>query len=202
MMRPYIPFVLLVPLAAAAIGCTNDDKSKANPAAPAPTALQSKSPGTPGTPAARRADRVYAYVDSARHDLSDGKVTIINRVMQLSPEESAKFWPIYHDYEEELFALGDKRVEMTRAFVNAQSTQSFDNDRAAALAKDWFETESQQLELLKKYHDKIAAELSPVRAVQFTQIEHRVDTVIDLMIASELPLVRAEPARAAADAGK
>jgi hypothetical protein len=193
---------LLAPLAAAAAaGCTSEDKSKANSAAAAPSALDSR---TPATPAARRADAVYAYIDSARHDLSDGKVTIINRVMRLSPEESAKFWPIYHDYEEELFALGDKRVELSRDFVNAQSTQSFDNGRAAALAKGWFEVETQELELLKKYHEKIAAELSPVRAVQFTQIEHRVGTVIDLMIASELPLVRAEPAaaRTAAESGK
>ena len=199
MMRPFTPILLLVPLAAAVSGCTSDDKSKTNSAAAAPAALNSK---TPATPAGRRADTVYAYIDSARHDLSDGKVSIINRVMRLSPEESAKFWPIYHDYEEELFALGDQRVELTRTFVNAQSTQSFDNDRAAALAKGWFGIETQRLELLKKYHARIAAELSPIRAVQFTQIEHRVDTVIDLMIASELPLVTAQPARAAAEAGK
>ena len=156
----------------------------------------------PVSPEKRKGDVVYAYMDTMRADLSDGKVHIINQVMRLTPEESKVFWPIYHDYEEELFALGDKRVELSRDFVNAQSTQSFDNGRAAALAKGWFEVETQELELLKKYHEKIAAELSPVRAVQFTQIEHRVDTVIDLMIASELPLVRAEPARAAADSGK
>src|SRR4051795_6699203 len=165
MMRPFIPsLVLLVPLAAAAAtGCTSDDKSKSNSAAAAPTALDSR---TPATPAGRRADTVYAYIDSARHDLSDGKVTIINRVMRLSPEESAKFWPIYHDYEEELFALGDQRVELTRAYVNAQASGSLDNGRAAALADDWFRFESQRLELLRKYHKRIADELSPIRAAQ------------------------------------
>src|SRR4029079_9780399 len=135
----------------------------------------------PNTPEARRADPVYSYVDDVRQDLSDGKVSIIHQVMRLSRDESMKFWPIYHDYEDELFGVGDKRVEMTRAFLKAQTSQSFDDAKAAALAKYWCETESQRLEILKKYHDKIAAELSPVRAVQFTQLEHRFDTVIDLV---------------------
>jgi hypothetical protein len=142
------------------------------------------------SPEKRKADPVYAYVDEMRADLSNGKVQIINRVMRLSPEEAKVFWPIYHDYEEELFNLGDQRVELSRRFINDQMRQTLDNQRAAALADDWFKIESQQLELLQKYHKQIAKELSPIRAVQFSQIEHRVGTVVDLLIASELPLVR------------
>src|SRR5688500_6021607 len=101
MIRMLIPFLLLSFLGS---GCTSTDKSNDSAAAPAakpapaPTAASSK---TPATPAARRGDTVYAYVDAARHDLSDGKVTVINRVMRLTAEESGKFWPIYRDYEEE-----------------------------------------------------------------------------------------------------
>jgi len=142
------------------------------------------------SPEKRKGDIVYAYVDAMRDDLSAGKVHIINQVMRLSPEESKSFWPIYHDYEEELFNLGDQRVELTRKFVTAQSGGTLDNDRAGALADDWFKFESQRLELLQKYHKQIAKELSPIRAAQFSQIEHRVGTVVDLLIASELPLVR------------
>jgi hypothetical protein len=198
MKRLFVPVLLLAPLA---LGCSNNDKSKATASAP-PASAKSGSASLasaggevkiPQSAAERRADPVYSYVDDVRQDLSDGKVKVINEVMRLSREESVKFWPIYHDYEDELFDLGDKRVEMTRAFLKAQTSESFDNDKAAALAKDWFDTESQQLALLQKYHDRIAAEMSPVRAVQFTQLEHRFDTVMDLIVASELPLVRILP---------
>jgi hypothetical protein len=145
------------------------------------------------SPEARRSDPVYAYIDSARADLSDGKAHLINQIMKLSTEESAKFWPIYNEYEDELFDLGDQRVEMTRRFVKAQAQQSLDDASATALADDWFRIESQRLELVKKYHKRIAAELSPVRAAQFTQIEHRVGTVVDLLVASNLPLIRSAP---------
>ena len=38
---------------------------------------------------------------------------------------------------------------------------------------------------------RIASALSPLRAAQFGQIEHRFNTAIDVMIASEVPLVKA-----------
>ena len=150
------------------------------------------------SPEARQSDPVYAYVDTLRDDLSQGKVRIINSTMRLTPEESKVFWPIYRDYEEELFELGDTRVELTRRFVNAQTMRALDNQAANSLADGWFKFESDRLALLQKYHKQIAQELSPVRAAQFTQIEHRVGTLVDLLIASDLPLVQNEKARQAA----
>lgn len=185
MTRLLLFVIVLIPVAT---GCESQGAKPAAAAGSQAPASLAASPA-PGT-AARHGDAVYAYVDSVRSDLSDGKARLINRVMGLSSDESAKFWPIYHDYEKELFALGDQRVETTRAYVNAQASGSLDNARAAALTDDWFRFESQRLELLRKYQKRIAAELSPIRAAQFTQIENRVGMVVDLLLASELPLVR------------
>ena len=176
-------------------GCESDGAKK-EPESP-PEATRSSVQFEPLSPQARRGDTVYQYVDAMRADLSDGKTQLINEIMKLSRDESEKFWPIYHDYEDELFALGDRRVEAARQFVKAQVAESFDNAQAAKLADQWFDFESRRLELLRKYHDQIASELSGERAAQFLQIEHRVGTVTDLMLASELPLIRPKspPAR-------
>lgn len=136
-------------------------------------------------------DPVYGYVTAMRDDLSRGKVQIITQVMNLSAEEDKVFWPIYQDYETELFALGDLRLESIRQFVNAQQAHKLDDKMAVGLADAYFRFEASRLELVKKYHAEIAKSLSPIRAAQFTQIEHRVGTVVDLLIASELPLVQA-----------
>ena len=42
----------------------------------------------------------------------------------------------------------------------------------------------------KKYHTLISDKLSPVQAIQFIQVENRVNMVIDIMIASEMPLFK------------
>jgi hypothetical protein len=147
---------------------------------------------SPGPAALPQSDLVDKYVHSLRADLSRGKVQIFNDVMKLSASESATFWPIYQDYESELFDLGDKRVELIRRFAADQRDGKLSSDEAASLASGYFDFESQRVALLKKYYDIIAKDLSPVRAAQFTQIEHRVGTVVDLMIAAEMPLIRAE----------
>jgi hypothetical protein len=187
MKRFLLLVTVLIPFAS---GCESQGaKPAAATGTPASASLGAAPAPAPGT-GARNADVVYAYVDSVRGDLSDGKARLINKVMALSSDESSKFWPIYHDYEQEFFAIGDRRVEITRAYVNAQASGSLDNARAAALSDDWFRFESQRLELLRKYNKRISDELSPIRAAQFTQIENRVGTVVDLLLASELPLVR------------
>jgi hypothetical protein len=165
------------------VGCTNNQADQASNAGPQGLAAFKT------TPEARKSDRAYAYLDAVREDLSRGKVQIITAVMNLSPDEGKTFWPIYHTYEEEMFALGDQRMELTRKFVSAVQEKSMDDAKAQQLGNAWWDYESQRLALVKKYYDRIQKEISPLRAAQFAQIEHRVAVVIDLMVASELPLI-------------
>jgi len=146
-------------------------------------------------PSMSKTDPVYKYVDAMRADMSRGKVQIINEIMTLSADEAKIFWPIYHDYESESFALGDRRMEVIRKFGVALDKHTLNNTDATELADGYFRFEAARLDLVKKYHATIARDLSPVRAAQFTQIEHRVGTVIDLLIASELPLIHGETPR-------
>lgn len=135
-------------------------------------------------------DSVQDYIDEVRIELIDGKVGLINGVMKLSNEEAQVFWPLYYDYEYELFYIGDSRVELIERFIAAHQAKELDDLEAKEIAAEWFKQETDRLALLKKYHDLIANKLSLMHAIQFVQIEHRVNTVIDLMIASEMPLFK------------
>ena len=135
-------------------------------------------------------DPVRDYIDAVRIELFDGKVGLISGVMKLSDEEAEVFWPLYYEYELELFDIGDRRVELIEQFVAAHQTKVLDDIEAREMAAEWFKQGTDRLGLLKKYHELIANELSLLHAIQFLQIEHRVNTVIDLMIASELPFFR------------
>lgn len=135
-------------------------------------------------------DPVRDYITAVRAELSKGKAGLINEVMKFSVKEAKIFWPIYYEYEKELFELGDRRLEMIERFVVAHNDKALDDAQAKTMAVDWFRLQTDRLELFKKYHNVITKELSAVRAAQFIQIEHRVNTVIDIMIASELPLIK------------
>jgi hypothetical protein len=136
------------------------------------------------------ADPVQTYVDAIRMSLVDGKANLIDTTMRLSDGDAEVFWPLYVDYEVDLFEIGDRRLDLIQWFVAAHRADILDDREAAQMAAEWFEQETARLELLKKYHGLVADALSPRHAIQFVQIEHRVNTVIDLMIASQLPLFR------------
>lgn len=135
-------------------------------------------------------DPVRDYIDAVRIELFDGKVGLISGVMKLSDEESEVFWPIYYEYELELFDIGDRRVKLIERFIAAHQSKVLNDLDAREMAAEWLKQGTARLGLLKKYHKLIGNELSQLHAIQFLQIEHRVNTVIDLMIASELPLFR------------
>ena len=135
-------------------------------------------------------DPVRDYVASLRSELSNGKAGLINEVMKLSVKEAKIFWPIYYEYEKELFELGDRRLEMIEQFVVAQNSKALDDEQAKIMSADWFQLQADRLDLFRKYHTVISKDLSEVHAAQFIQIEHRVNTMIDIMIASQLPLIK------------
>jgi len=135
-------------------------------------------------------DKVYNYIDAVRNDLIDGKINIISNVMKLSDGEAEIFWNLYFDYEGELFDIGDRRVEMIERFITTHRASVLDDLEAKKMADEWFKQETDRIDLLKKYYDLIADKVSVLHGIQFLQIEHRVNTVIDLVIASELPLFK------------
>jgi hypothetical protein len=135
-------------------------------------------------------DPVQAHIDAVRIELAEGKVRLISDTMRLSDEEAEIFWPLYQEYEIELFGIGDRRLDLIERFVAAHQSKALDEVEAEKMIVDWFQQETDRLGLLKKYQRRIVNELSALRAIQFLQIEHRVNTVIDIMIASELPLFR------------
>ncbi len=141
-----------------------------------------------------RDSQVHAYVDAMREDLSRGKVKIITATMSLSADEAKIFWPIYQQYEVELHALADRRVDVIQRLSETSPDARITADSATKLAGEYFAFEASRNDLLKKYHAELSKQLSPVRAAQFVQIEHRVNTLIDLLIASEIPILQPKAA--------
>ena len=70
-------------------------------------------------------DPVRDYVTALRAELSDGKAGLINEVMELSVNEAKIFWPVYYEYEKELFELGDRRLELIKRFVVAHKDKVY-----------------------------------------------------------------------------
>lgn len=141
--------------------------------------------------ATSRPDNLEQILAAFRTDLNASKVATLNRVMKMTPEEAAKFWPIYQRYEKELTAVGDRRVALIREFVTLSNAGKLNDSNAATLSAEWLQGEQDRLDLWKKYNKEISAAVSPIRAAQFLQVEHQIALLVDINIASAMPQVGA-----------
>jgi hypothetical protein len=134
-------------------------------------------------------DDTRAYFEVMRSQFNANKVAVYNDVLKLTAAEADKFWPIYRDYERELSALADKKLELVRDFFMRQDAGKLTNEDAAVLSEKWLQNAQARLDLWKKYHKKISRAVSPTRAAQFLQMEHQIALFIDIGVASEMPAI-------------
>jgi len=141
--------------------------------------------------AAQASDRelnIRAYIELLRSDVKSQASAIVGEVMQLDDKEAKIFWPIYREYELELSKQGDRKVELIRKFT--QQYGSMTNDFADQMAQAVFNLELERHNLKKKYYERIKQALSAITAARFLQINNQILMLIDLQIASALPVVR------------
>lgn len=130
---------------------------------------------------------IQEYIDLLRIDVRHRKAEIMGAVMDLDPDQAAKFWPIYNEYDKELAKLSDLRLANIRAY--AQNYDHMTDAKANELVQNAFAYRKQRAELLAKYYDRVKASLGAVEAARFVQIEEQLLNIIDLQIASRLPVV-------------
>ncbi len=85
-------------------------------AAPTPTAKAVTSP------AAIKEQNIKAYIVLLRKDVRSQKSEAMSEVMQLDPDQAAKFWPIYRDYDAELNKVNDLRIANIQEYAQNYSS--------------------------------------------------------------------------------
>lgn len=139
------------------------------------------------TAAQTRQANIKAYVDLLRRDIKSEKVGILTQLMGLNADESAKFWPVYNEYDKELTKLGDEKVALVRTY--AENYGSMTPEVASRLALGALDIESRRTDLKRQYFRRLSQDLNPILAARFVQIENQLEKIVDLQISSSLPIV-------------
>jgi hypothetical protein len=127
------------------------------------------------------------YISLLRSDVRQQKAEIMGAVMLLSAEDATKFWPIYSDYNAQLTKLNDQRVENINEYARTYGQMT--DEKADELIQRSLVYQKQRGELLAQTYDKVKQALGAVTAARFAQVEHQLLLIIDLQIASSLPIV-------------
>lgn len=112
--------------------------------------------------------------------------TIVSDNLNLTSAQSAPFWKIYDEYEQERKSIGEKKIELLKKFV--ANIDSNNATTAASVINGTIDNQMDYLKLQKKYFKRISKEISPMVAARFMQIEQTINARISSEILSELPL--------------
>jgi hypothetical protein len=187
-----------IPLGLALVACAQ--LAVAQTSKPAPSSAQTPKPSTvapaakPTAPPAGSANgladtrdrNLRAYVELLRSDLRSQVVAIITEVMQFSEAEDAKFWPVYREFEAELQKINDDRLKGIEEYSKVYDRLT---DAAAdGFAKTALDLEARRHAVKVKYYDRLKTVISPKTAARFLQVENQILLLLDLQIASSLPI--------------
>jgi len=158
---------------------------------PLPSRAQANTQNPKSQPAASsEADsqerNLQAYVDLLRKDVQQQKAEIMGSVMELSADDAAKFWPVYKEYDAQLTKLNDQRVENIKEY--ARTYFQLTDEKADELIQKSLAYQKQRGELLAKTYDRVKQAVGAITAARFAQVEHQLLLIIDLRIASALPV--------------
>ncbi len=138
-------------------------------------------------PAAIEADNLDSYIQVLRSNLRTRKVEIVAEAMQFNDAESSVFWPVYRNYEFELSKLNDQRVALLKDY--AEHVDNILPAKARELADKSFTLEQQRTDLKRKYFKEFEKVMPANRVAKFFQVDNRLDLLVNLQIASQVPLI-------------
>jgi Spy/CpxP family protein refolding chaperone len=106
----------------------------------------------------------------------------------LTEEESARFWPIYDEYEAKVKPVQDRLLANINNFAEKYDTLT--DAEAAAILREKMAIEKEREALKQKYTAKIAKELPPKKALRYAQLETRIQIMLARDIYGIIPLAR------------
>jgi hypothetical protein len=152
-------------------------------------AVHVQSPSTTlATPKETRELNLTAYAELLRSDLRTQKVAIITEVVGFTEAEDKAFWPVYRQFDAEMAKLGDERVALISDY--SKNYANLTDEAADRIARGALDVQGKRQALVAKYYDQIAKVIPPRTALRAWQVEIQLELLIDLQIASALPIAK------------
>ena len=112
---------------------------------------------------------------------------VVTKGLQLTSEQSTKFWPIYDEYVVEKKRVNDRLVKIITDY--AANFEDLSDELATSLVNDSMKVQEDLLKVRKKYLKKLKKVLPPKTLARFYQIENKLDAVSNVTMAQGIPLV-------------
>jgi hypothetical protein len=129
-----------------------------------------------------------ANLQLMRQDVRSDRKKLVAANLPLTETESTKFWPVYDRYIAETVKVNDSRLALLKEYANSIDTTT--EQQADSLIKRWLALDQDDTQLRLKYVPEFEKVISHKKTAMFFQIDRRLSMLIDLQLASQVPLVK------------
>lgn len=127
------------------------------------------------------------YIELTRSVLKTEKKAAIAETMELSSAESEVFWPLYNEFNEKLYTIQSKRVNIIKDF--AENYETLTDEKADELMISYMGVKQEIMKLNKQYYKKFKKILPVGKAAKYFQAENKIAAIVDFQLASEIPFM-------------
>jgi hypothetical protein len=131
-----------------------------------------------------------ADLEIIRTELRADKRTKTAETLALTDAEAALFWPIYDRYIAELTIINDKKYGLIKEY--SEKYGSYSNAQANDFITRWLDVDLKASKLRIKYVPIVGKVLPGIKAASFFQIDRRLAMLINLGLASQLPILQTQ----------
>jgi hypothetical protein len=123
-----------------------------------------------------------------RKDVRSQKKQLIAANLPLTDAEAVKFWPVYDQYTAETIKINDTRFAVIKEY--AANYNSLTDAQAQSLITRSIGVDESFVQLRLKYIPIFQKVLSGKKTAMFFQMDKRFSLLIDLQLASIIPIVQ------------
>jgi hypothetical protein len=128
-------------------------------------------------------------IEAARGAVYARKSVVLEGMLELTPEQQTAFSPVLKAYDDELMAIGDRRIALIKEYAAYYNASSLDDKNAERLLKATVKCKQDQLKLFSKYFDKAKKVIGVAKAAEFIQVENAFAAALDTKLALEMPRI-------------
>lgn len=150
------------------------------------------SSGAQSTPAPAPDGQAMRDQDIAllRKDIRGKRKQLIAANLTLTGDQATRFWPVYEQYINDLVKINNEKYAVIKEYADEWGKMT--EVQAESLIKRSLAVDEQVAQLRIRYVPIFEKVVPATVTASFFQIDRRVQSMIDLQLASQLPLVQAQ----------
>ena len=133
---------------------------------------------------------VIAALHAKEAQIGPDKQAYVELQLRLTPEQLAKFKPVYAEHQAALKRFNQRRIDNVVAFSRAYNDDSLSEAGAHQLALEALAIEREENLELELTYGKVRTVLPPKKAVLYLQIESKLRALVRFRQASAVPVAK------------